>query len=114
MVQCVKVKTGHFDLSYLKMTWEPWSSPRKTSFVVRKGDQGGDATDVVCGFGNRIEEDGMATRRAFLGALGAGVVATRGGAVFGAEGRGQQDVPVRKVKTTPLFKSPEGYPNAIA
>jgi len=65
----------------------------------------------------------MATRRAFLGALGGGVIgaagvrahtqAGGGGSVSG-EGRGQPDVPVRKVKTTPLFKSPEGYPNAIA
>ena len=70
----------------------------------------------------------MATRRAFLGVLGAGVMGARiidtpsqagqaesgRGPTPGAEGRGQQDVPVRMVKTTPLFKSPEGYPNAIA
>lgn len=70
----------------------------------------------------------MTTRRTFLGVLGAGVVGARTldapvpagqppagqrGAASG-EGRGEQDVPVRKVKTTPLFKSPEGYPNAIS
>jgi len=70
----------------------------------------------------------MTTRRAFLGVLGAGAVGARTldalpqagqtpsgqrGAAPG-EGRGEQDMPVRKVKTTPLFKSPEGYPNAIS
>src|SRR5262245_61187581 len=68
----------------------------------------------------------MATRRTFLGALGAGVMSARvagaqspsqpasGQRGAGGEGSGKPDVPVRKVKTTPLFKSPEGYPNAIA
>ena len=65
----------------------------------------------------------MTTRRAFLGILGAGLAAAprslaqppgQRGAAPAGEGRGQSEVPVRKVKTTPLFKSPEGYPNAIA
>src|SRR6478672_8013187 len=55
-------------------------------------------------------------RRAFLGSVGAGLI----GAPFvrlqsgpGASGSEPQ-IPVRKVKTTPLFRSPEGYPNALA
>lgn len=58
----------------------------------------------------------MATRRAFLGVLGAGVMGARaqGRVMPVAQGGGQPDVPVRKVKTTALFKSPEEYPNAIA
>jgi len=71
----------------------------------------------------------MITRRNLLGVLGAGVAGARlvdarseaapiqsaqRGAPPGGDGRGQADVPVRKVKTTPLFKSPEEYPNAIA
>src|SRR5262245_44031548 len=65
----------------------------------------------------------MATRRTFLGALGAGVLGAAriraaqtpsSGSATTGEGRGQGEVPVRKVKTTPLFKSPEGYPNAIS
>jgi hypothetical protein len=51
-------------------------------------------------------------RRAFLGALAAGLVATR--VARAQSGRGATAVPVRKAKTTTLFKSPEGYPNAIA
>ena len=54
----------------------------------------------------------MDTRREFLAAIGIGLLGTR---VAGAQtGRGDPAPPVRKVKTTPLFKSPEGYPNAIA
>ena len=58
----------------------------------------------------------MATRRAFLGVLGVGVMGARaqGRVMPVAQGGGQPDVPVRKVKTTALFKSPEEYPNAIA
>src|SRR6266516_1211494 len=55
-------------------------------------------------------------RRAFLGSVGAGVLGTRlagAQAPQPAAGSGQE-VPSRRVKTTPLFKSPEGYPNAIA
>src|SRR4029079_7044464 len=55
-------------------------------------------------------------RRAFLGSVGVGLL----GAPFvrlqsgpGASGSEPQ-IPVRKVKTTPLFKSPEGDPNALA
>jgi hypothetical protein len=52
-------------------------------------------------------------RRAFLGTLGAGLLGTRiAGAQTANGGRGAA-APVRKVKTTTLFKSPEGYPNAI-
>jgi streptogramin lyase len=54
-------------------------------------------------------------RRAFLGSLGAGLLGTR---VVRAQnpsgGQATATVPARKVKTTTLFKSPEGYPNAIA
>ena len=52
-------------------------------------------------------------RREFLGSLAGGLMGTRlAGAQTG--GRGAPPVPVRKAKTTTLFKSPEGYPNAIA
>ena len=70
----------------------------------------------------------MDTRREFLTTLGAGVLGTTlakaqtpqgGGSALPGEpapsGRsGQPAPPARKVKTTALFKSPEGYPNAIA
>ena len=69
----------------------------------------------------------MATRRAFLEVLGAAVVggrvidaAAQGGQAAAGQGQAtpageaRSEVPVRKVKTTPLFKSPEGYPNGIA
>jgi sugar lactone lactonase YvrE len=61
------------------------------------------------------------TRRTFLASLGgawAGVrwlQAAPSSPVQGSgEGRGALQPPVRKAKTTLLFKSPEGYPNAIA
>src|SRR6266851_3090512 len=58
---------------------------------------------------------GMETRRAFLGSLGVGLLGSRlAGVQLPAGGQAAASVPVRKVKTTPLFKSPEGYPNAIA
>ncbi len=56
-------------------------------------------------------------RRAFLGSLGAGLVGVRTAVAQGAAqsaGGAAPQVPVRRAKTTPLFKSPEGYPNAIA
>src|SRR5262245_45533124 len=56
----------------------------------------------------------MSSRRAFLGVLGAGLAGTRFAGASVVAGQAAQDPPVRKVKTTPLFKSPEGYPNAIA
>src|SRR5438045_7979636 len=50
-------------------------------------------------------------RRAFLGTLGAGVLGAR---FARAQSPGGRDAPpVRRAKTTTLFKSPEGYPNAI-
>jgi len=51
-------------------------------------------------------------RRAFLGTLGAGLVGAR---LARAQSGGATAPPVkvRKAKTTTLFKSPEGYPNAI-
>src|SRR5262249_27611755 len=52
-------------------------------------------------------------RRAFLGTLGAGLVGAR---IARAQQPGAANAPavkVRKAKTTTLFKSPEGYPNAI-
>src|SRR5205814_10371685 len=66
------------------------------------------------------------TRRTFLGAsLGVGLAGvsaavaqqppTQNSAAAGGEGgRGGSSVPVRQGKITKLFKSPEGYPNAIA
>jgi hypothetical protein len=73
----------------------------------------------------------MDTRREFLTTLGAGVFGVGlanaqtqtparggqgGGSTFlGETGRqGPPPIPVKKLKTTPLFKSPEGYPNGIA
>jgi hypothetical protein len=65
----------------------------------------------------------MDTRRDFLTSLGVGLLgakvvgarAGRAGAPRQSAGAGRADAPpVRKVKTTTLFKSPEGYPNAIA
>jgi hypothetical protein len=57
----------------------------------------------------------METRRAFLESLGVGWLGSRlAGAHMPPAGQAAASVPVRKVKTTPLFKSPEGYPNAIA
>jgi hypothetical protein len=51
-------------------------------------------------------------RRVFLGTLGAGLVGARL-ARAQSGGAGAPPVKVRKAKTTTLFKSPEGYPNAI-
>src|SRR5262245_41433791 len=53
-------------------------------------------------------------RRTFLGALGSGLLGVRIAGGQTAQGSDTPRIPVRKVKTTPLFKSPEGYPNAIA
>lgn len=53
-------------------------------------------------------------RRDWIGASLAGL--TGAAAAFGQAPvirSGQAKVPVRKVKTTPLFKSPQGYPNAL-
>jgi len=51
-------------------------------------------------------------RREFLASLGVGLLGTR---LAGAQtGGGAPHPTVRKTKTTTLFKSPEGYPNAIA
>src|SRR5215510_15916656 len=52
-------------------------------------------------------------RRAFLGTLGAGLMSSRFLHAQAAQGGGAAKIPIRKAKTTPLFKSPEGYPNAI-
>jgi hypothetical protein len=51
-------------------------------------------------------------RRGFLGTFGAGLLGTR---IAGAQppANAAKPIPVRKAKTTTLFKSPEGYPNAI-
>jgi hypothetical protein len=57
-------------------------------------------------------------RREFLGALGAGLLGTpfaRAQAPPAVQApAGRPPLPVRKVKTTVLFKSPEAYPNALA
>ena len=55
-------------------------------------------------------------RRAFLGSAGVGLLGARlagAGAIQSTAAGAPPSVPTRKVKTTPLFKSPEGYPNAI-
>ena len=68
----------------------------------------------------------MDTRRGFLATLGAGWLGTslangqtpapqQGSAFLRERSRTTQPPPpVRKIKTTTLFKSPEGYPNGIA
>ncbi len=65
-------------------------------------------------------------RRAFLETLGAGLVGTQlaraqtaqqkqGSTFLGESNRtAPPPIPVKKIKTTPLFKSPEMYPNGIA
>src|SRR5262249_15868675 len=60
---------------------------------------------------------GMQTgRRAFLSTMGAGLAGARfvHAQAPAPSGRGASSLPVRKAKTTTLFMSPEGYPNAIA
>jgi hypothetical protein len=54
-----------------------------------------------------------ARRREFLGSLGAGLL---GAPTLLAQTpqAARPSLPVRKVRTTVLFKSPEGYPNALA
>jgi sugar lactone lactonase YvrE len=52
-------------------------------------------------------------RRAFLASLGVSLVGARL-ARAQSEGGAGSSLPVRKAKTTALFKSPEGFPNAIA
>jgi len=57
----------------------------------------------------------MPTRRAFFSTLGAGVALGAARAARGGQSTVQRAaLPVRKTKTTVLFKSPEGYPNALA
>src|SRR5258708_32288627 len=51
-------------------------------------------------------------RRAFLGTLGVGFLGTRVAALQSA-GQAAPPPPARQAKTTTLFKSPDGYPNAI-
>jgi len=53
-------------------------------------------------------------RLTFLGALGSSLLGVRIAGGQTAQSPDAPRIPVRKVKTTPLFKSPEGYPNAIA
>jgi hypothetical protein len=55
-------------------------------------------------------------RRAFFGTVAAGLLSSRLARAQGGQGSGTSAPPIprRKAKTTPLFKSPEGYPNAIA
>jgi len=53
------------------------------------------------------------SRRAFLGTVGVGVVGAQLARAQGQGGGTAPKIPTRKAKTTPLFKSPEGYPNAI-
>src|SRR5439155_19845042 len=63
----------------------------------------------------RKDEWLMATRRReVLATLGAGLLATRFARAQTAASPASSPLPVRKVKTTVLFKSPEGYPNALA
>ena len=52
------------------------------------------------------------TKREFLAtSLGAGLALSYGSAAFA---QGGKKLPVRKAKTTKLFKSPQGFPNAIS
>ena len=51
-------------------------------------------------------------RRAFLETLGVGLLGSRFAAAQ-SPGQAAPPVKVRKAKTTTIFKSPEGYPNAI-
>src|SRR5215813_13662071 len=52
------------------------------------------------------------TKREFLAtSLGAGLALSYGSAAFA---QGGKKLPVRKAKTTKLFRSPEGFPNAIS
>jgi len=52
-------------------------------------------------------------RRSFLTSVGVGLLGARIARAQTA-GRGASPLPVRKARTTTLFKSPDGYPNAIA
>ena len=57
------------------------------------------------------------SKREFLAAsIGAGMSLSAVGKAFAQEesAAGARRVPSRRVKTTKLFKSPDGYPNAIA
>ena len=57
-------------------------------------------------------------RREFFGTLGAGLVGSRVASArtphAGQPAPSRAALPVRKAKTTVLFKSPEGYPNGLA
>ncbi|MFN3325021.1 MAG: hypothetical protein ACK5AZ_16115 [Bryobacteraceae bacterium] len=54
----------------------------------------------------------MMTKREFLAAtIGAGLALSKGSVAFAQAGR---NLPTRKAKTTRLFKSPKGFPNALA
>src|SRR5829696_7800775 len=54
----------------------------------------------------------LMTKREFLGAgLGTALALKYGNVAFAQTGK---KVPVRKAKTTKLFKSPQGFPNAIS
>ena len=54
------------------------------------------------------------TKREFLTAgVGAGLTVRNGGVAFAQTGGGRK-VPTRLAKTTKLFKSPDGFPNALA
>jgi len=60
--------------------------------------------------------DKIANRRNFIG-VSLGLAAARSGSAqqsAPATGRGTPSIPSRKGKITKLFKSPEGYPNAIS
>jgi hypothetical protein len=55
------------------------------------------------------------SKREFLAAsIGAGITLSAVGQALAQEKSAGNHLPSRKVKTTKLFKSPDGYPNAIA
>ena len=53
----------------------------------------------------------MKRREFFAAGMGAGLALNYGSAAFA---QGGKKPPVRKAKTTKLFKSPQGFPNAVS
>src|SRR5437763_7145044 len=81
--------------------------------LLSPGDRTQSARSSTLGLGRpKCSWERFMTKREFLAAgLGAGLALSCGSAAFAQGGR---KLPVRKAKTTKLFKSPQGFPNAIA